>query len=73
MIFSKLLSYEQSSSKPLTTCTGCQNIIIGRNNFSLVPFYPLQAIHRHLLVAMNDMLFLKLWLGVRFNDVVFKL
>ena len=73
MIFSKLLSYEQSSSKPLTTCTGCQNIIIGRNNFSLVPFYPLQAIHSHLLVAMNDMLFLKLWLGVRFNDVVFKL
>ena len=73
MIFSKLRSYEESSSKPLTICTGCQNIIIGRNNFSLVPFYPLQAIHRHLLVAMNDMLFLKLWLGVRFNDVVFKL
>ena len=73
MIFSKLRSYEESSSKPLTTCTGCQNIIIGRNNFSLVPFYPLQAIHRHLLVAMNDMVFLKLWLGVRFNDVVFKL
>ena len=73
MIFSKLRSYEESSSKPLTTCTGCQNIIIGRNNFSLVPFYPLQAIHRHLLVAMNDMLFLKLWLGVRFKDVVFKL
>ena len=73
MIFSKLRSYEESSSKPLTTCTGCQNIITGRNNFSLVPFYPLQAIHRHLLVAMNDMLFLKLWLGVRFNDVVFKL
>ena len=73
MIFSKLRSYEESSSKPLTTCTSCQNIIIGRNNFSLVPFYPLQAIHRHLLVAMNDMLFLKLWLGVRFNDVVFKL
>ena len=73
MIFSKLRSYEESSSKSLTTCTGCQNIIIGRNNFSLVPFYPLQAIHRHLLVAMNDMLFLKLWLGVRFNDVVFKL
>ena len=73
MIFSKLRSYEESSSKPLTNCTGCQNIIIGRNNFSLVPFYPLQAIHRHLLVAMNDMLFLKLWLGVRFNDVVFKL
>ena len=73
MIFSKLRSYEESSSKPLTTCTGCQNIIIARKNFSLVPFYPLQALRRHLLVAMNDMLFLKLSLGIRFNDAVLKL
>ena len=73
MIFSKLRSYEESSSEPLTTCAGSQNIIIGTNNFSLVPFYPLQALRRHLLVATNDMLFLKLWLGIRFNDVVLKL
>ena len=73
MIFSKLRSNEENSLKPLTTCTGCQNIIIARKNFSLVPFYRLQALRRHLLVAMNDMLFLKLSLGIRFNDVVLKL
>ena len=71
MIFSKLQSYEEREPKTLDYWLSKHFHWKKQCQFSA--FYPLQAIRRHLLVATNDMLFLKLWLGIRFNDVVSKL
>ena len=59
MIFSKLQSFEEREPKTLDYWLSIHFQYIFYN-VSLVPFTHLQAIRRHLLVATNDMLFLKL-------------